>query len=70
MLLEVAFVKEPLVKLRVMVVATLWDKFVNVATPPTLLAVRVPWSVPVPALRTAVMTSPLVLTRLPAASVT
>src|SRR4030095_14762848 len=43
-LLEVAFDKVPLVKLRVMVVATLCDKLVNVATPAIVLALRGPWS--------------------------
>src|SRR6266436_5864373 len=71
MLPEVALVSPDAVKLIVIVVATLWDRFAKFAIPLTVVAVRVPCNVPVPALRVAVMTRPLsVVTRLPAASST
>src|SRR5438445_712285 len=65
---EVVEVRLALVKLIVIFVATLCERLVNVARPPTVLAVRVPCRVPLPALRAAVTTSPLVETRLPAES--
>ena len=40
----------------VMFVATVWDKFVNVATPFTAVAATVPCNVPLPASRAAVTT--------------
>src|SRR5438093_6955851 len=59
MLPEVALVRPLAVKLSVIVVATLWDRFAKVAMPLTVVAVRVPWRVPVPALRATVITRPL-----------
>ena len=58
-------------KLSVIVVATLWDRFAKVAMPLTVVAVKVPCRVPVPALRATVITRPLsVVSRLPAESST
>src|SRR5207247_8374938 len=56
MLPEVALVRPVAVKLSVIVLATLWDRFANVATPLTAVAVKVPCRVPLPALRTTVTT--------------
>jgi hypothetical protein len=70
-LLEVALVRPLAVKLTVMLVATLWERLANVAKPFVAVAVKVPCSVPLPALRAAVTTvllSPL--RRLPNASST
>src|SRR5438034_1187403 len=69
MLPEVAAVRPVAVKLRLMVVARLWDRFANVATPLTAVAVKVPCRVPLPALRATVTTVLLSLERrLPKAS--
>ena len=71
MLPEVALVSPVAVKLRLMVLATVWDRLAKVATPLTVVAVSVPCNVPVPALRATVMTRPLsVVIRLPAESST
>ena len=43
-------------KVIVMVLATMCERFANVATPPDAVAVKVPCNVPEPALRAAVMT--------------
>ena len=59
MLLEVEPVKPVAVKLTVIVVATLCDRFAKVAMPLTVVAVTVACKVPVPALRAAVITRPL-----------
>src|SRR5947208_7741814 len=56
MVVEVAFVKVPLVKLIVMLVATLCARLVKVANPFEAVAVSVPCNVPLPALRVAVTT--------------
>src|SRR5436190_2645937 len=70
-LLEVAPVRREAVKLRLMVLATLWDRLAKVAMPLTVVAVSVPCSVPVPAPRATVMTRPLsVAIRLPTESST
>src|SRR5207245_523135 len=69
MLPEVALVRPLALKVRLIVVVTLWDRFANVATPLTAVAVRVPCRVPLPALRAAVTTVLLSLERrLPKAS--
>src|SRR5215475_2798523 len=69
MLAEVAFVKPLLLKLRLMVLATLWERFAKVATPLIAVALNVPCKVPLPALRAAVTTVELSLERrLPKAS--
>ena len=69
MLVELVLVKLPLVKPMVMLVATLWNKLAKVARPPAAVAVSVPWSVPLPALRAAVTAVLLsVEIRLPKAS--
>ena len=60
---EVAAVRPVAVKLRLMVVARLWDRFANVATPLTAVAVKVPCTVPLPALRATVTTVLLSLER-------
>ena len=56
MAVEVVLVKLPLVKLMVMLVATLCARLVKVANPFTAVAVSVPCNVPLPALRVAVTT--------------
>src|SRR5580765_225883 len=56
MVVEVAFVKVPLVKLIVMLVATLCARLAKVANPFEAVAVSVPCNVPLPALRAAVTT--------------
>ena len=69
MAVEVVLVKLPLVKLMVMFVATLCARLVKVANPFEAVAVSVPCSVPLPALRVAVTTVVLfVVSKLPAAS--
>ena len=60
---EVALVSVPLVNRMVMLVATVWERLAKVATPLAAVAVRVPWSVPLPAARAAVMTVLLSLVR-------
>src|SRR5437762_6114259 len=71
MLSDVALLRPLAVKFSVIVVATLWDRFAKVAMPLTVVAVRVPCRVPVPALRATVITRPLSeVIRLPAASST
>src|SRR5882724_744525 len=54
--LEVALVKLPLVNWMVILVATLWERFAKVTMPPEAVAVVVPCTVPLPALRVAVTT--------------
>src|SRR5438034_987996 len=56
MLPEVAPLRPLAVKLRFMVVVRLWDRFANVTTPLTAVAVKVPCKVPLPALRATVTT--------------
>jgi hypothetical protein len=56
MLSEVAAVRPLAVKLSEMVLSRLWDRFANVTTPLTAVAVKVPCSVPLPALRVTVTT--------------
>src|SRR5206468_4074799 len=69
MLPEVAPLRPLAVKLRFMVVVRLWDRFANVATPLTAEAIKVPCTVPLPALRATVTTVLLSLERrLPKAS--
>src|SRR5437773_1023917 len=63
MLPEVALVRPLAVKLSVMVLARLWDRFAKVATPLTAVAVNVPCRVPLPALRDTVTTELLSLER-------
>src|SRR5439155_19828759 len=71
MLPEVAPVRPLAMKLIVIVVATLWDRFAKVAMPLTVVAVTVPCKVPAPALRAAVITRPLsVVIKLPTESST
>ncbi len=53
---EVALARLPLLNKRVMFVATLCDKFVNVTTPSTAVLLVAPCNVPLPALRLAVTT--------------
>ena len=66
---EVAFVRLPLLKVMVMLVATLCARLVKVANPFEAVAVSVPWSVPLPELRVAVTTVvAFAVNRLPAAS--
>ena len=57
MLVEVAAVNAPLVKLIVILVAKGCARFVKAATPPTAVMLVVPIKVPAPALRVAVTTS-------------
>src|SRR5882724_10977499 len=56
MVVEVALARLPLLNKRVMFVATLCDKFVNVTTPSTAVLLVAPCNVPLPALRLAVTT--------------
>jgi len=71
MLPEVAPVRPLAVKLSVIVVATVCDRFAKVAMPFTVVAVTVPCKVPVPALRATVIARPLSeVIRLPDASST
>src|SRR6185503_18292213 len=66
---DVALVKLPLVKLMVMLVATLCARLANVANPFEAVAVSVPCNVPLPALRVAVTTVLLsAVSKWPAAS--
>src|SRR6185503_7968636 len=66
---DVALVKLPLVKLMVMLVATLCARLVNVANPFEAVAVSLPCNVPLPALRVAVTTVVLLfVSKWPAAS--
>src|SRR6185503_17442987 len=51
---DVTLVRPLAVKLSVIVLATLWDRLANVATPLTAVAVKVPCRVPLPALRETV----------------
>ena len=55
-LLEVAPMSPVALKSIVMVVAVLWDKLVNVTSPPVAVISVVPWSESVPALRVALTT--------------
>ena len=57
MLVEVAAVNAPLVKLMVILVARGCARFVKAATPPTAVMLVVPIKIPAPALRVAVTTS-------------
>src|SRR6266508_5943138 len=69
MLAEVTLVRPLLLKVRLMVLATLWERLANMATPLTAVTLVVPCKVPVPALRAAVTTVLLSLERrLPKAS--
>src|SRR6185436_12189695 len=54
MLAELVLVRPLLLKLRLMVLATLWDRLAKVATPLRAVALKVPCKVPLPALRAAV----------------
>jgi hypothetical protein len=56
-------VRPLLLKLRLMVLATLWERLAKVATPLTAVALKLPCNVPLPALRTAVTTVELSLLR-------
>ena len=56
MVLDVAPVSPLPVKVMVMLVATLWDKFANATRPLTAARLVVPCNTPLPALRTAVTT--------------
>jgi len=60
---DVAAINPALVNWRVMLVATLWERFVNVATPPEAVTARVHCRVPLPAKRAAVMTLELSVVR-------
>src|SRR5438552_2018360 len=62
-LAEVDPARPRLAKSIVMVVATLWDRFVKLAKPLAALAVTVPCKAPLPALRLALIAMPLSLLR-------
>ena len=53
---EVALISVPLANWIVILVATLWDRLVKVATPLAVVIVKVPCNVPLPAARAAVTT--------------
>src|SRR5262245_51915033 len=63
MLPEVTLVRPLLEKLRLTVLATLWERLTKVTTPFTAVALKVPCKVPLPALRAAVTTVLLSLLR-------
>ena len=62
-LAEVTLVRPLLLKLRLIVLATLCERLAKVATPLRAVAVKVPCNVPLPALRAAVTTVELSLLR-------
>src|SRR5215467_13819680 len=59
--LELVPVTPEALKLRVILVATLWERLVNVTRPATAVRLVVPWRVPLPAPRAALTTVLLLL---------
>src|SRR2546425_9609355 len=62
-LAEVAPARPALAKSIVMLVATVWERLVNMSSPLTAVMMVAPWRVPLPALRVAVTTVVLSLLR-------